>query len=93
MYANVYGMVLNKIKIMTRNYLASSNYIFKMSNFKDINNWSEIFDALYYNYIEKNYKILKQDYSMGYQLAHWKKKSIKSVIIEKANKYIQYMNA
>ena len=55
MYGNVYGMILNKIKIMTKNYIASSNYIFKMSNFKNINNWKEIFDALYYNYINENY--------------------------------------
>ena len=48
-------MVLNKIKIMTKNYIASSNYIFKMSNFKNTDNWKEIFDALYYNYIDKNY--------------------------------------
>ena len=56
MYGNVYGMILNKIKIMTKNYIASSNYIFKMSNFKNINNWKEIFDALYYNYINENYE-------------------------------------
>jgi len=74
MYGNVYGMILNKIKIMTKNYIASSNYIFKMSNFKNINNWKEIFDALYYNYINENYEELKSDYGLRYQLVYWKKK-------------------
>jgi len=74
MFGNVYGMVLNRIKIMTRNYIASSNYIFKMSNFKNIDNWKEIFDAMYYNFINENYKELKLDYSLRYQLAYWKKK-------------------
>ena len=89
MYGNVYGMVLNKIKIMTKNYIASSNYIFKMSNFKNINNWKEIFDALYYNYINEKYDELKSDYGLRYQLAYWKKKKNKEYIIKIAKDYIK----
>ena len=89
MYGNVYGMILNKIKIMTKNYIASSNYIFKMSNFKNINNWKEIFDALYYNYINENYEELKSDYGLRYQLVYWKKKTNKQEIINIANNYIK----
>jgi deoxyribodipyrimidine photolyase-related protein len=89
MFGNVYGMGLNRIKIMTKNYIVSSNYIFKMSNFKNINNWKEIFDALYYNFINKNYKELKYDYGLRYQLSYWKKKNNKQEIIKIANEYIK----
>jgi deoxyribodipyrimidine photolyase-related protein len=92
MFGNVYGMVLNKIKIMTKNYIASSNYIFKMSNFKNIDNWKEIFDALYYHFIHTNYDKLKSDYGLRYQLAYWKKKSNKNDILNIANNYIKKLN-
>lgn len=90
MYGNVYGMVLNNIKIMTRNYIASSNYIFKMSDFNDDNNWSNIFDALYYNYILTNYDKLKNDYSLRYQLNYTKKLSDtkKNNLIKQAKLYL-----
>jgi deoxyribodipyrimidine photolyase-related protein len=89
MFGNIYGMVLNRIKIMTKNYIASSNYIFKMSNIKNVDNWKKIFDALYYNFININYKELKIDYSLRYQLAYWNKKTNKQEIIDTANYYIQ----
>lgn len=89
MFGNIYGMVLNKIKIMTKNYIASSNYIFKMSDFKNIDNWKEIFDALYYNFIHINLKNLESDYGLRYQLSYWKKKTNKESIIQIANEYIK----
>ena len=94
MYGNVYGMVLNEIKIMKKNYIASSNYIFKMSNFKNIDNWSEIFNCLYYNYIYKNFEILKSDYGLRFQISLWSKKSIedKQKIIKVAQNYINLLN-
>lgn len=60
-----------------------------MSNFKNINNWKEIFDALYYNYINENYEELKSDYGLRYQLVYWKKKTNKQEIINIANNYIK----
>jgi deoxyribodipyrimidine photolyase-related protein len=94
MYANIYGMVLNEIKIMRKNYIASSNYIFKMSNYKDIDNWSKTFNCLYYNYISKNINIVKSDYGLRFQISIWKKKSIedkkKYIII--AEQYIKMLN-
>ena len=94
MFANVYGMVLNEIKIMKKNYIASSNYIFKMSDFKDTNNWSEIFNCLYYNYINKNFNILKNDYGLRFQISLWKKKSkeYKDKIINIGKNYIKILN-
>ena len=90
MFANIYGMVLNEIKIMKKNYIASSNYILKMSNYKN-DDWCEIFNSLYYNYISKNIELLKNDYGLRFQISIWKKKSSenKKNIIEIANKYIK----
>jgi deoxyribodipyrimidine photolyase-related protein len=94
MYGNVYGMVLNEIKIMKKNYIASSNYILKMSNFKDVNDWSEIFNCLYYNYISHNFNILKNDYGLRFQISLWKKKSLedKNLIIKNADNYIKLLD-
>ena len=94
MFANIYGMVLNEIKIMKKNYIASSNYILKMSNFKNIDNWSEIFNCLYYNYISKNIDILQNDYGLRFQISLWKKKSLddKKKIIYIGVNYIKSLN-
>lgn len=88
MVPNIMGMSQyssNEIKMMTKPYFSSSNYIKNMSNFKQnqfdqliISNqyyyWNEVWDALYYNFINDNKDILKKFYSTGYVVAHWNKK-------------------
>ena len=61
-----------------------------MSNYKN-DDWCEIFNSLYYNYISKNIELLKNDYGLRFQISIWKKKSSenKKNIIEIANKYIK----
>ena len=92
MFSNVYGMVLrvNEVKIMKKNYIASSNYILKMSDYKN-NDWCNIFNCLYYNYISENIEILKNDYGLRFQLSLWKKKTVddKKNIITIAKNYIK----
>lgn len=77
MEPNVYGMSQHSVGqlMMNRPYFSSSNYIFKMSNYKKsdnydkikINNkeynWYDIWDALYYNFINKHSKYLKSIYA------------------------------
>jgi deoxyribodipyrimidine photolyase-related protein len=85
MVANVFGMSqysTNSIKMMTRPYFSSSNYIKNMSDFKlnsynKINDyyWNEIWDALYYNFINNNYNILKNIYATARNVSHWDKKT------------------
>lgn len=58
----------NGIQYMTRVYLASDNYIKKMSDYKDKNDFSRIND-LYWKFIKKNKKILKKDYGLASQVA------------------------
>jgi deoxyribodipyrimidine photolyase-related protein len=94
MTPNVMGMsqYADKGMMMTRLYFSSSNYIVKMSNFKKSkdNEWWKTWDALYYNFINKHYDILKKNYATSRQANHWKKKSTedKKEILLIAKKYL-----
>ena len=90
MIPNVFGMSQYASDIMTtRIYFSSSNYIIKMSSFKK-NDWSETWNALYYNFISKHYKLLKGNYATSRQVKHWDDKSKKdqSILIKNANEYL-----
>ena len=89
MVPNVMGMsqfASSSIRMMTRPYFSSSNYIKNMSNYKlntfdtiILDNqeyyWNEIWDALYYNFIYKHKNILKSIYAVARNVAHWNKKT------------------
>jgi deoxyribodipyrimidine photolyase-related protein len=92
MEPNVYGMSQHSVGqlMMNRPYFSSSNYIFKMSNYKknDKNDqnekiilddeeyeWYEIFDALYYNFINDNKTYLKSIYATANSVFILNKKS------------------
>ena len=88
MVPNVMGMsqysLQDSISMMTRPYFSSSNYIKKMSNYdvqhhikinNKIYNWSEIWDALYYNFINKHQNILKNNYFSVMMVKRYKKMS------------------
>ena len=53
--------------MMTRPYICSSNYIKKMRNYKN-SNWFEIWDSLYWNFINKHKNILSKIYSTALQV-------------------------
>lgn len=92
--------------MMTRPYFSSANYIIKMSssNYKAntntliINNksyyWNDIWNALYYNFINKHHKLLSKIYASSRNVYHWNNKSSneKNNILKLANKYIDYLN-
>lgn len=70
MVPNIYMNLssLNKnIKYMTKIYVASDNYIRKMSDFTDKNDF-EIINKLYWNFVKKNKNILKNEYSIKSQV-------------------------
>lgn len=98
MVPNVFGMsqYADGGTMMTRPYFSSSNYIDKMSTYKkskstdDSKSWSEIWDALYYNFIAKHRLILKKNYAISRQVKHWDNKTNKEQeeLIKIAKKYL-----
>jgi deoxyribodipyrimidine photolyase-related protein len=52
---------------MTRPYISSSNYIKKMSDYKQ-EDWYDKWDALYWNFIKNNKELLKKIYATGMQV-------------------------
>jgi deoxyribodipyrimidine photolyase-related protein len=86
MEANVYAMSAYSTGplLMTRPYFSSSNYINNMSSYKKkmnvypkINNyeWFEVWDALYYNFINNNKTIFAKNYAIASSVSNWNKKS------------------
>ena len=106
MYPNVYGMITYADGgfMMSRPYMSSSAYLKKMGNYNGnkqtikLNDkeylWSEIWDALYYNFINTHYKIIKSNYFTARNAYHWNKKSNteKKEIIKLAKLYLKFLN-
>jgi deoxyribodipyrimidine photolyase-related protein len=102
MEPNVYGMSQHSVGqlMMNRPYFSSSNYIIKMSNYlrgdgkieikKDTYDWADIFDALYYNFINNNKTYLKKIYSTASSVYALNKKSQsdKTKLFNLANSYL-----
>ena len=91
MIPNIYGMGQSASDIMmTRIYFSSSNYILKMSDFKnDETNWVKTWDAVYYNFIDKHKSLLASNYATAMQVKHYTKKTAgeKEEIKKIANNY------
>ena len=68
MVGNVYGMVCYSSSMTTKPYIASSNYILKMSDFKK-GEWCEVLDALYWSFLDKHKEKLANNPRMAMQLA------------------------
>ena len=62
-----YAIKETDIIMMTRPYICSSNYIRKMSNYKN-SNWFELWDSLYWNFINKHKNILSKIYATAVQV-------------------------
>jgi deoxyribodipyrimidine photolyase-related protein len=95
MIPNVFGMsqyALTNISMMTRPYVSSSKYLLKMSNFKK-NEWGDIWDALYWNFINKHKNILRNNYSIALQVTFINKmdKDKLQKYILTATNYIKYI--
>ena len=67
MVANVYSMTLyaDGGLLTTKPYIASSNYILKMSDFKK-GEWSPILDALFWNFVGKHFDKLQNEGRLGF---------------------------
>jgi len=106
MTPNIYGMIMYADGgfMMSRPYLSSSNYIKKMSNYKkdetivklkDGNEykWYDIWDALYYNFIDKHHAVLKKIYATARNTYHWdnKAKEEKNRLLKLAKLYLDFL--
>jgi deoxyribodipyrimidine photolyase-related protein len=89
MIPNVFGMGQFSSNIMmSRPYFCSSNYILKMSNFKK-GEWCEIWNAVYYSFINKHKTLLASNYATAMQVKHWnnKDKNEQNELLKIAKKY------
>ncbi len=91
MEANIFamGQYSTGPLLMTRPYFSASNYIDKMSSYKKKRNiykkieldedyeWYEVFDALYYNFINDNKKEFSKNYAIASSVSHWNNKNNK----------------
>ena len=96
MIPNVHGMSQHSLdnhilSMMTRPYFSSTNYLKNMSNLvSSKEEWIDIWNAVYYNFIYENVDYLKKNYSVARQVKHWINKSDKEKkkIILFANKFL-----
>lgn len=86
MVGNVYAMscFCDGGSFVTKPYLASSNYLIKMSDYSKKEPWCEIVDALYWSFLHKHHHLFKDNIRMKMQIALLKKMNK-----EKLNKHLQ----
>ena len=106
MAPNVFGMSQHSAGaiMMKRPYFSSTNYIDKMSTYKRKDNvlekikldneeyeWHQVWDALYYNFINSNETYLGKNYSTANIVRIWKKKSAseKKILLDLAKKFFK----
>ena len=91
MFPNIYCMsqYSDGGLMMTRPYFSSYNYINKMSDYKDKDS-EIIWNALYYNFLNKHKEKFKNNYIIKHQINNWNKKSIieQKKIIDIASNFI-----
>lgn len=89
MIGNVYGMGMwsDGGLSMRKPYISSSNYLLKMSDYKK-DEWSEIWTALYYNFLDSNRDYFMKSYYKN-SINYLDKNKNKTEILKKANKFIK----
>lgn len=82
MVPNVYGMsqYADGGLITTKPYISSSNYIIKMSDYKSSESWCEIWDGLFWRFLDKNESKLSKNPRIGLLVNQLKKSEIKEKI-------------
>ncbi len=72
MVPNVYGMsqYADGGQIVTKPYISGSNYLLKMSNYQS-KDWSQIWDGLFWNFVQLHQEMLKKEARMGFMVSTW----------------------
>jgi len=84
MIGNIYGMGYYSTITTTKPYISTSNYIFKMSNYKKGDGWDKVWDALFYQFLVDNEKKMVGSASTYLRnLAYYKKLSKKEQLVIK----------
>ena len=92
MVPNVYGMsqFSDGGLMATKPYISGSNYLRKMSNYKN-GSWQEVWDALYWNFIDKNRDVFIKNIRMKFMVSMYDKMNDeKKLMIKKQS--IQFLN-
>jgi deoxyribodipyrimidine photolyase-related protein len=76
MVPNIYGMsqYADGGRIVTKPYISGSRYILKMSDFKK-DEWSKIWDGLFWNFIDNHKNRLKKEARMGLLVSNWQRQN------------------
>ena len=93
MIGNTYGMICfsDGGSITTKPYIASSNYLVKMSDYKKSESWCIIVDALYWRFLHKHSDKFSKNPRMAMQIALLNKMPKEKLEnhLATANKYIE----
>lgn len=92
MLPNVMGMsqYADGGRMMTKPYISSSNYVLKMSNYPKDGHWEEIWDALFWRFINAHRAVLKDQARMHFMVANWEKKSpeVQQELLDRADTFL-----
>jgi deoxyribodipyrimidine photolyase-related protein len=92
MVPNVYGMTqfADGGLMSTKPYISGSNYILKMSNYSKAD-WSEIWDALFWNFIDKHRAYFLSNPRLGMMVRTFDKMDAnkRETHIRRAEEYLQ----
>ncbi len=92
MVPNVYGMSLYaENSITTKPYISGSNYICKMSDYKKSEDWTEIWDGLYWRFIDKHKDFFKSNprLSMMPRMLEKMDEERKTRLLKTANEFLE----
>ena len=92
MVPNVYGMsqYADGGGIVTKPYISGSNYLLKMSNYQK-DDWSQVWDGLFWNFVQLNQEKLKKEARMGFMVSTWERFSQEKQdkLVKSANEFIE----
>lgn len=97
MVPNVYGMAqfADGGLMCTKPYISGSNYVFKMSDYNKDNNWSDIWDALFWRFMHVHRSFFLQNPRLGMLVNTFDKwhDSRKHTMLQLANDFLAKLDA
>jgi deoxyribodipyrimidine photolyase-related protein len=96
MVPNVYGMAqfADGGKMVTKPYISGSNYIFKMSDYKNGEPWADIWDALFWRFMSVNRDFFKSNPRLAMLINTFDKwdEDKKSIYLNRAEAFLESLN-